>query len=63
MKCPSIAMGAVWPRLLQMVKTDTRKAGKGHGKTKNDKKEKVLNTPCHATYREIYVKNSSRITS
>ena len=45
MKHLSIAVGAVCPRLLQMVKTDTGKAGTGHRKTfKNDKEERVLNT-------------------
>lgn len=43
MKCPFLAVGAVWLRLLQVVKTDTRKAERGHGKIKDDKKEKVLN--------------------
>ena len=45
MKCLSTAVGGICPRLLQMVKIDTGKAGTGHRKTfKNDKEEKVLNT-------------------
>ena len=45
MKHLSIAVGAVCPRLLQTVKTDTGKPGTGHRKTfKNDKEERVLNT-------------------
>lgn len=63
MKCPSIAVGAVWPCLLQTVKADRRKAGKGHGKTKKDKKEKVPNTRHNATYGEKDVKHSLHIMS
>ena len=42
MNCLSTAVGAICPRLLQMVKTDTGKAGIGHRKTfKNDKEEAI----------------------
>lgn len=63
MKCPSIAVGAVWSSLLQMVKTDTRKVGKGHGKPKNDKKGKVANTQYNATYGEKHIRHSLSIMS
>lgn len=63
MKCPSIAVGAVWPSLLQTVKGDTRKAGKGHGKTNNDKKGKVSNMQYSATDGEKDAKHSLRIMS
>lgn len=62
-KCPSIAAGAVWPRLLQVVKADVRQAGEGHGKTKNDMKGKVPNTRYHATYGERPMKHSSCVMS
>lgn len=59
MKCPSIAVGAVWPSLLQTVKGDIRKAGKGH----NDKKGKVSNMQYSATDGEKDAKHSLRIMS
>lgn len=61
MKCPSIAVGAVWPRLLQMVQTDTR-VGKGHGKTTPTMTSKVANAQCSATYGEKDIKHSSSTT-
>lgn len=62
MKRPSIAVGAVWARLLQMVKTDTKNSRERPRMTKREKyltlTAMLLRRKIHKTFFAHYIQNN-----